>query len=90
VKHQCQPHRKNLHLLLGMMICPFSPAEKLTSRFWVLNRKSNGSFQVSFLFKSLSKNREVIFCVILNYQILMQSHNLGIEPIYGFARGTAH
>ena len=41
-------------------------AEKLTSRFWVLNRKSNGSFQVSFLFKSLKKNREVIFCVILS------------------------
>ena len=40
-------------------------AEKLTSRFWVLNRNSNGSFQVSFLFKSLKKNREVIFCVIL-------------------------
>jgi hypothetical protein len=28
-------------------------AEKLTSRFWVLNRESNGSLQVSFLFKSL-------------------------------------
>jgi len=41
-------------------------AEKLTSRFWVLNRKSNGSFQVSFLFKTLSKNREVIFCVRLS------------------------
>jgi hypothetical protein len=42
-----------------------SNAEKLTSRFWLLNRKSNGSFQVSFVFKSLSKNREVIFCVRL-------------------------
>ncbi len=44
-----------------------SNAEKLTSRFWVLNRKSNASFQVSFLFKSLSKNREVIFCIILSF-----------------------
>jgi len=42
-----------------------SNAEKLISRFWVLNWKPNGSFQVSFLFKTLSKNREVIFCVIL-------------------------
>ena len=44
-------------------------AEKFTSRFWVLNRKSNGSFQVSFLFKSLLKNREVNFCVILNASV---------------------
>jgi hypothetical protein len=48
-----------------------SNAEKLTSRFWVLNRKLNGSFQVSFLFKTPSKNREVIFCVRLSTLIAL-------------------
>ncbi len=56
-----------------------SNAEKITSRFWVLNRKSNGSFQVSFLFKSLKKNREVIFCVIPRLKITCFWNHLPLD-----------
>ena len=67
----------------------FSDAEKLTSRFWVLNRKSNGSFQVSFLFKTLSKNREVIFCVRLRKRILIfRQHTTIINLIPNDSRSS--
>jgi len=55
-----------------ILIQLISNAEKLTSRFWVLNRTSNGSFQGSFLFKSPSKNREVIFRVRLSIRLTPQ------------------
>jgi hypothetical protein len=47
--------RKESHAYFDIVVTALKVlgnAEKFTSRFWVLNRKSNASFQVSFPFAS--------------------------------------